>query len=180
VQDYWFEEAALMVEPSGHRAVGDVVSDYAAAKCRQSTESALKLCTDDFVLHTEALYSRVAGKPNVARLLDMFFHVFPDYRVCVADGVSNGYGYTCWGELEMTMHERLGPWAATHRTTNQPFFCVFTIRDGLLASEHFFFDRKVMCDALGLSEAKMGRLCRFAARLPQPVATTAYSMLSRL
>lgn len=169
-----------MVEVSRHRAVSDVVSDYAAAKCRQNTRAALELCTEDFLLHTEAVYSTVAGKSNVARLLDMFFHVFPDYHVRVADGACNGYGYTCWGELQMTMHERLGPWAATHRTTVQPFFCVFTTRDGLLASEHFFFDREVMCDALGLSAVTMNRVCRLAAWLPQPVATTAYSLLSRL
>ena len=169
-----------MIEGGSHQAVSDVVSEYAAAKCRQDTEAAMKLCTDDFLLHTEAVYNTATGKPNVARLLNMFFHVFPDYHVRVADGVSNGYGYTCWGELSMTMQERLGPWAATHRTTTQPFLCVFTTRDGLLASEHFFFDRNVMCDALGLPAGKMGQLSKFAAWLPQPVATTAYSVLSRL
>jgi ketosteroid isomerase-like protein len=147
-------------------SVRDLVARYAEAKCRQDTEAALQLCTQDFLLHTEAVHNTAVGKRNVGRLLDTFFGIFPDYHVTLDDSVLNGYGYTCWGTLRMTMHKRLGPWPATHRTANLPFFCVFTIRDGLIASEHFFFDRGAMCDALGLPAARFERLSKLAGRLP--------------
>lgn len=43
---------------------------------------------------------------------------------------------------------------------------MFTIREGLIASEHFFFDRYEMCDALGLPSARFERLSRIVARIP--------------
>lgn len=153
-------------ELTAAESVHDLVARYAEAKSRQDTAAALRLCTDDFLLHTEAVHNTTVGKRNVGRLLDAFFGIFPDYHVTLDDSMLNGYGYTCWGTLRMTMHGRIGPWPATHRTANLPFFCVFTIRDGLLASEHFFFDRYAMCDALGLPAAKFERLAKIAGRLP--------------
>ncbi|MGA5462143.1 ester cyclase [Mycobacterium sp. NPDC050041] len=147
-------------------SVHDLVGRYAEAKSRQDTQAALRLCTDDFLLHTEAVHNTTVGKRNVRRLLDAFFGIFPDYHVTLDDSVLNGYGYTCWGTLRMTMRGRLGPWPATHRTATLPFVCVFTIREGLIASEHFFFDRYEMCDALGLPSARFERLSRIVARIP--------------
>ena len=147
-------------------SVRDLIGRYAEAKCRQDTEEALRLCTHDFLLHTEAIHDTTIGKRNVGRLLDTFFGVFPDYHVTLDDSFLNGYGYTCGGTLRMTMHGRLGPWPATHRTANLPFFCVFTIQDGLIASEHFFFDDHAMCDALGLPAARFERLSKIVGRLP--------------
>jgi steroid delta-isomerase-like uncharacterized protein len=146
--------------------VHDLVSRYAEAKSRQDAAAALRLCTDDFVLHTAAVHNTTVGKRNVGRVLDAFFGIFPDYHVTLDDSVLNGYGYTCWGTLSMTMHGRIGPWRATHRTANLPFVCVFTIRDGLIASEHFFFDRDAMCEALGLPAARLERLAKIVGRLP--------------
>ncbi|UNB52911.1 nuclear transport factor 2 family protein [Mycolicibacterium sp. YH-1] len=146
--------------------VHDVVARYAEAKCRQDTAAALRLCTDDFLLHTEAVHNTTVGKRNVGCLLDAFFGIFPDYHVTLDDNALNGYGYTCWGTLRMTMHRRIGPWPPTHRTANLPFVCVFTLRDGLIASEHFFFDRYAMCDALGLPAARFERLAKIVGRLP--------------
>lgn len=146
--------------------IHDLVSRYAEAKSRQDTQSALRLCTDDFLLHTEAVHNTMIGKRSVGRLLAAFFAIFPDYHVTLDGSSLNGYGYTCWGTLRMTMHGRMGPWPPTHRTANLPFVCVFTIREGLLASEHFFFDRYAMCEALGLPAGKFEWLARIVGRLP--------------
>ena len=147
-------------------SVHDTVARYAEAKSRQDTSAALQLCTDDFVLHTEAAHNTTVGKRNVGRLLETFFGIFPDYHVTLDDSTLNGYGYTCWGTLRMTMHRRIGPWPATHRTATLPFVCVFTLRNGLIASEHFFFDRDAMCDALGLPAERLERLAKIVGRLP--------------
>ncbi|MEV3903440.1 nuclear transport factor 2 family protein [Mycobacterium sp. NPDC050551] len=154
-------------------SVHDLVGRYAEAKSRQDTQAALRLCTDGFLLHTEAVHNTTVGKRNVRRLLDAFFGIFPDYHVTLDDSALSGYGYTCWGTLRMTMRGRLGPWPATHRTATLPFVCVFTIRDGLIASEHFFFDRYEMCDALGLPSARFERLSRIVARIPPQLLRSA-------
>ena len=146
--------------------IHDLVSRYAEAKSRQDTEAALRLCTDDFLLHTEAIHNTTVGKCNVGRLLDAFFGIFPDYHVTLDNSIINGYGDSCWGTLRITMHGRIGPWPPTHRTANLPFVCVVTTRDGLLASEHFFFDRYAMSEALGLPAVKLERLAKIVGRLP--------------
>jgi ketosteroid isomerase-like protein len=162
-------------EPVSTESVRDLVGRYAEAKSHQDTEAALRLCTDDFLLHTAAVHNTTVGKRNVGRLLDAFFGIFPDYQVTLEDSVLNGYGYTCWGTLRMTMRGRVGLWRATHRTANLPFVCAFTIRDGLIASEHFFFDGRAMCDALGLPAATFERLSKVVGRLPPRVLFALWS-----
>jgi hypothetical protein len=74
-------------DPASTESVHDLVGRYAEAKSHQDTEAALRLCTDDFLLHTEAMHNTTVGKRNVGLLLDAFFGIFPDYRVTLEASV---------------------------------------------------------------------------------------------
>jgi len=163
------ERSDLPVQNPSHQAMEDIVAEYAAAKSRQNTEAALKVCTHDFTLYTEAIYSTATGQADVRRQLNYLFKVFPDYHVDLEGSAGNNYGYTCWGTARMTMKRRIGPWTATQRTTQLPFFCLFTFRDEQIASEKFFFSRDAMAQQLGLPANTFRRLSKFVAHLPMRV-----------
>jgi hypothetical protein len=61
----------------------------------------------------------------------------------------------CWGSATLSLKGDFGPIAATGRHAKIPIFCVFTFRDGLLASERFFFDLATLCQGIGVPIARM-------------------------
>jgi len=127
-----------------------IVAEYAAAKSRQDIDGALRVCREDFVLDTVPFGIRGTGKAEVAAHLCIFFTTFPDYGTTL-DGQATGEDVvTAWGTIRATMRGRLGSFAPTGRAFALPFSCVFPLRDGLLAAEHFFFDLNAMCEQLGL------------------------------
>ncbi len=131
-------------------AAQELVARYAAAKSRRDVAAALGVCHDDFVLDTVPFGIRAAGKPEVARQLEIFFATFPDYHVTLEGEAATGDAVAVWGTVRATMRGPFGSFAATGRAFALPFACVFPLRDGLLAGERFFFDLNMMCEQLGL------------------------------
>jgi ketosteroid isomerase-like protein len=123
---------------------------YARAKSRADVAGALAVCHEDFELETLAFGLTSHGKTETAQHLEAFFRIFPDYGVTL-DGLTTGEaGVGCWGTARMTMQGDLPGIAATGKRVELPFFCAFTFRDGLLASERFFFDLAAFCEGLGI------------------------------
>ncbi|WP_296357749.1 ester cyclase [Ramlibacter sp.] len=80
-----------------------------------------------------------------------FFAAFPDYQVVLDGHAGNGETLVCWGKVSMTMTgERYGVVPGGRRAT-LPVFIAFTFRDGLIASERFFFDLSELCAQSGVS-----------------------------
>ena len=125
----------------------DLIAGYAAAKSRADVNGALAFCHDDFFIETVSFGLTSRDKADTADQLRGFFAVFPDYDVRVAaSDIAFGEGIaTCHGTAAMTMKGDFGPIAATGARADLPIFCVFTFRDGLLASERFFFDLATLC-----------------------------------
>jgi hypothetical protein len=59
------------------------------------------------------------------------------------------------GQRDAQPEGRLRPHRRHGRHAEIPIFCVFTFRDGLLASERFFFDLATLCQGIGVPIARM-------------------------
>lgn len=148
-----------------------LVSAYASAKSRQDIDAALGVCDDAFQLYTDAFGVTARGQAQARVQLQYFFRAFPDYAVTLEGSGCNGYGYSCWGQLSMTMRGRFGGFAPTGRTARLPFICVFTFRAGKLAGERFYFSQRDLCTQLHLPVARFRRLMALASWLPVSLQT---------
>lgn len=124
---------------------------YCTAKNRRDGAAALRVCHPDFVLETIPFGTRSHGAGETALHLTAFFAAFPDYAVDLEDLVADGTTVACWGEMHCTLRGPLGALPPTGRTARVPVCSIFTTRDGLLASERFFFDLHALCTQLGVS-----------------------------
>jgi ketosteroid isomerase-like protein len=134
-----------------------VVEEYARAKSRADVDGALACCHDDFVLETVSFGLASHGKAETALHLHAFFHSFPDYAVTLDELTFGDASVACWGTARMTMRGDILDVRATGRTAELPIFCAFRFRDGLLASERFFFDLVTLTEGIGVPLATMQR-----------------------
>jgi predicted ester cyclase len=123
----------------------------AAAKSQQDLPAAMRLFHHDMLLVTPAFGTRARGLPENERALARFFASFPDYLVVLRGHASSSDTLICWGEARMTMTgDRFGA-VPNGRRAEFPVFIQFTFKDGLIASERFFFDLSELCAQSGVS-----------------------------
>jgi hypothetical protein len=127
-----------------------VVLAYGGAKSRADVEAALAVCHESFRIETIPFDVASRDRAETAAQLRLFFDVFPDYAVSLEELTFGEASAGAWGRIRMTMKGDLLGVAATGRTAELPFFSAYTFRDGLLASERFFFDLAALCDAIGV------------------------------
>ena len=129
----------------------DVVRAYAQAKSRADVPAALSYCDPGVVFETVAFRAVANGTEEAARQFTAFLRAFPDYRVELEYLVEAGDLVIGAGTIRATMVGSLARIEPTHGTFALPFACHWTVRDGLIAHERFFFDFHQMCEQLGLS-----------------------------
>ncbi|MEU8303120.1 ester cyclase [Actinomadura sp. NPDC048955] len=137
--------------PEEHIAPTAVVRAYARAKSRADVPAAMRFCHPDVVFETIAFGAVATGWDEVARQNTAFLRTFPDYGVELEYLVEAGELAVGAGTVRATMVERLVGIEPTGRSFALPFACHWTVRDGLIAHERFFFDFHQMCEQLGLS-----------------------------
>lgn len=125
-----------------------LVEGYARAKCRADVEGALAFCHHDFQLDTVAFGLASRDRIETADHLRAFFHVFPDYAVTVDETAFAPRAVACWGTARMTMRGDLLTVPASGRTATLPFVSTFSVGEGLLSGERFFFDLAMLCEQL--------------------------------
>jgi hypothetical protein len=139
---------------------------YAAAKSLQDAGAALSLCSDDFVLETDAFGTRAASRAEAAAQLAVFFRTFPDYAVEL-EGFAQGEGVVAtWGRARLSFRGELAGLAPTGKTAELPVFCLIGVAGGVLRSERFFFDRAELCQQIGVPAESLGRALA-ALRAPE-------------
>jgi NADPH:quinone reductase-like Zn-dependent oxidoreductase len=99
---------------------------------------------------TVAFRAVANGTEEAARPFTAFLRAFPDYRVELEYLVGAAELVICAGTIRATMAESLAGIEPTHESDALPFACHWTVRDGLIAHERFFFDFHQMCEQLGL------------------------------
>jgi predicted ester cyclase len=130
----------------------------AVAKSRQDVPEAMKLFHLDMELRTPAFGTRARGLAENQAVLCRFFRTFPDYHVVLDGHAANSDTLVCWGMARMTM---TGEWFGVipnGRRAELPVFIQFTFRDGLIASELFFFDLSELCAQSGVSTDAVRRV----------------------
>ncbi|MGI5493582.1 nuclear transport factor 2 family protein [Microtetraspora malaysiensis] len=128
----------------------DVVRAYAEAKSRADVPAALAYCHPDAVFETIAFQAVANGTEEAARQFTGFLRAFPDYHVDLEYLVEAGELVIGSGTIRATMKMSLAGIEPTGGTYALPFACHWTVRDGLIAHERFFFDFHQMCEQLGL------------------------------
>nr|QXL90851.1 SnoaL-like domain-containing protein [Streptomyces sp.] len=142
-------------------AAADVVRVYAAAKSRADIPGALANCHPDVVFETIPFQAVARGTEEAALQFGGFLRAFPDYDVELEYLRETGGLVVGSGTIRATMAGPLAGIEPTGRAYALPFACHWTVRDGLIAHERFFFDFHQMCEQLGLSTDAAG--ARFAA-----------------
>ena len=132
------------------------VTAYAEAKSATDVDGALRWCHPEWVLETVPYGLTATGHRDTSVQLEAFFDTFPDYRVTTDGMIASGDTVSSWGRVSATMSGPLLDIAATGRRYDVPYSCVFTIRDGLIARERFWFDLHDQCMQLGLSTEEVG------------------------
>ncbi|MEV0663119.1 ester cyclase [Actinomadura luteofluorescens] len=128
-----------------------VVGAYARAKSRADIPAAMRFCHPDVVFETIAFRTVATGWDEVARQNAAFLRTFPDYGVELDYLVEAGELAVGAGTIRATMRKSLVGIEPTGRSFALPFACHWTVRDGLIVQERFFFDFHQMCEQLGLS-----------------------------
>lgn len=140
-------------------AMRTLVRCYGAAKSRADVGAALSVCHPEFALTTLPFGIASRDRAETAGNLTAFFHTFPDYAVELAGLACSGAELAAWGTARMSFRGAFLDLAPTGRTAELPVACVFGFRDGLLASERFYFDLASLCDGIGVPvEAMRARL----------------------
>ncbi|MFJ6686858.1 ester cyclase [Streptomyces werraensis] len=134
-----------------HTRSTDVVRSYAQAKSRADIQAAMQFCHPDVVFETIAFQALASGLNEVARQNAAFLRTFPDYSVQLEYLVAAGDLVIGAGTVQATMMQSLVGINPTGRAFALPFACHWTVRDGLIVHERFFFDFHQMCEQLGLS-----------------------------
>ncbi|WP_406724158.1 ester cyclase [Streptomyces sp. GD-15H] len=139
-----------------HTSPVDVVRAYATAKSRADIPAALKSCHPDVVFETIPFQAVARGTEEAARQFAGFLRAFPDYDVEL--GYLHGMSGLVVGSgtIRATMAGPLAGIDPTGKAYALPFACHWTVRDGLIAHERFFFDFHQMCEQLGLSTDAAG------------------------
>lgn len=135
----------------------ELAQALAVAKSRQDVPAALKLLHPDMLLEAPAFGTKARGLAENEHALKRFFASFPDYAVSLQGHAASEDTLVCWGTVAMTMTgDRFGavPNGARARL---PVFIQFTFKDGLIASERFFFDLSELCRQSGVSTDDVGR-----------------------
>jgi len=123
----------------------------ADAKSRQDLTAAMQLFHEDMLLETPAFGTRAHGLAENERVLARFFSSFPDYHVSLDGHVAGHDALMCWGTARMTMTgDRFGM-IPNGKQAQLPVVIRFTFREGLIASEWFFFDLSTLCAQSGVS-----------------------------
>ncbi|MFB4317234.1 ester cyclase [Actinomadura sp. 21ATH] len=134
----------------------DVVRAYAEAKSRADVPASLAYCRPDVVFETVAFQAVARGTEEARRQFTAFLGAFPDYRVELEYLHQAGGRVAGAGTIGATMKGPLAGIEPTGRSYTLPFACHWTVRDGLIAHERFFFDFHQMCRQLGLSTERAG------------------------
>lgn len=142
-----------------------VVNDYARAKSCADVDAALAVCTDGFRLETVPFQLTAQGKDEARLALLSFFAAFPNYDVTLEGTLEGEREVAAWGTVRATMSGDFLNQPATGRSFELPMSCIFTLEDGLLASESFYFDLNQMCEQLGLSTEAVAADLRSARRM---------------
>jgi predicted ester cyclase len=131
--------------------MSELAQELATAKSCQDVPAAMRLFHSDMLLETPAFGTVARGLPENEKLLVRFFTSFPDYHVVLDGHASNGDVLVCWGMVRMTMTgDRFGV-APNGKRAELPVFIQFSFKDGLIASERFFFDLSALCAQSGVS-----------------------------
>lgn len=143
----------------------EVVRAYARAKSGADIPAAMRFCHPDVVFETIAFRAVATGWDEVARQNTAFLRTFPDYGVELEYLVEAGELAVGAGTVRATMRESLVGIEPTGRSFALPFACHWTVRDGLIAHERFFFDFHQMCEQLGLpTEAAAAKFAAWRER----------------
>jgi predicted ester cyclase len=127
-----------------------IVRCYGQAKSEQDIGAALTACHKTFTIETVSFGIASSDRDETAAQLALFFDTFPDYSVTL-DGLTTDGAHVCaWGTARMTLAGTGLGIAPTGKTAHVSIFCVFGFRDGLLASERFFFDLATLCRGIGI------------------------------
>jgi steroid delta-isomerase-like uncharacterized protein len=158
----------------GHAMMRSLVRCYGAAKSQQDVDAALAPCGDGFVLDTPAFGTTARGKDEARAQLEVFFAVFPDYRVEVDGIAAEGRSVACWGTAHMTFGGPFLGLAPTGRTAHVPFVSVFACDATAVHGERFYFDLATLCAQIDVPVAEMtGALAALHAAERQPATAAA-------
>ncbi|MCG8589220.1 MAG: ester cyclase [Proteobacteria bacterium] len=146
---------------------GSLIRAYGSAKSQQDVGAALAFCSPDFALETPAFGTRAVGRDAVAAQLAVFFRAFPDYRVKL-EGFAQGDAAVTWGRAKLSLRGALLGLEPTHKTAELPVYCLFDVREGMLRSERFVFDRASFCEQLELPAPALAEALATLARGDSP------------
>ena len=149
------DPGAEEIERLDAAVAASVVRCYGAAKSEQDIGAALAVCTDDFVIETDAFGITSRDRADTAAQLELFFYTFPDYAVEIDGMTGDGAAQVCWGTASMTFSAPVGDIAPTGRSVRLPFLSLFEITGGRIRRERFVFDLATLCRGIGVETAAM-------------------------
>ena len=129
----------------------EVLDNLAVAKSAQNLEEALKWSHSEMVIEIPSFDAIATGKAQVRSLLEMFFKIFPDYKVSLTNSWTSEDGrIAIWGEISATLTGNFKGHKPNGTRVTVPVFMLFGFRDQTVDYEMFYLDFGIMCRAAGV------------------------------
>jgi ketosteroid isomerase-like protein len=154
------EMGATPAAVGGGAPPATVVQAYAAAKSSGDIEGALAVCHPEAVVETIAFQAIARGAAETRAQFTGFLQAFPDYDVELDVLRTADDMVFSSGTIRATMMGPLAGIEPTGRRYALPFACHWTVREGLIVHEAFFYDFNQMCEQLGLNVNEAARRFR--------------------
>ena len=126
-------------------------SELARVKSRQNVEAALAIYHPDIELVSPSFESVSRGVVEAEKNLRVFFALFPDYHVTLADYACKGPLLLATGEVSVT--PRI-PGHPCPRVT-VPVFLELWFEDERIIKETFFLDVRLICKRAGITPEQL-------------------------
>lgn len=128
-----------------------LTSELARVKSRQNIAAALAIYHPDIELVSPSFESISRGAAEAEKNLHVFFALFPDYRVTLADYACKGPMMLATGEVSVT--PRI-PGHPCPRVT-VPVFLELRFEDERIIKETFFLDAGLICKRAGITPEQL-------------------------
>ena len=148
-------EPTLTHSQTHHSQMLEQVTALAQAKNQQDIESSLGIYHQDAELITPSLNAHGIGAAQVRQQLELFFNVFPDYKVTLEQHAFNGNLLLATGQVTVT--PTLSP-AISNKplpTVTVPVFIEFHFKDGKITKEVFHLDIEHIYKKSGLTKQSL-------------------------
>lgn len=128
-----------------------LASELAGVKSRQDIAAALAIYHPDIELVSPSFESISQGAAEVQRSLQVFFTLFPDYRVSLVEHACKGAMMLATGQVSVTPQI---PGHSCPRVT-VPVFLELHFEDKRIVKETFFLDAGLVCKRAGITPEQL-------------------------